>query len=410
MRSASGWSWGTLLLRIAVATTLLVGDVDVEARVGVLGIAGPVDHLVLGVSTSLKFREMHSRWLIAILQLVQVRLNMSWSWSFLQGLLGFNLSWCLPVDVLSALFRFLLRMVELTCNWLRMNFLWCPLSQDVLELVLAVILFFASVIDCDANLVLILKLTVMDFASHFVHVWLRHGHVRTSRIVIPGSRLSRRWHAFLMDIVGWVLRLMRNKSEVCCRLTLACHGRHGDLKLLLLKRHGVLHLHDHIHELLLSFLCLLRLAALRVDGDCLFWRFYSITLADWGQVFGVAWSFLLWIARVLSFTSACVSRYWLILLFRSCIVLQKCKLRVVVSSSFGVVDVLNFDDCALTAVSHVDWHLSEREDVLAEVALGEWVAALNGFVADLILFIDAQATPFTHDAHEVTVIQLVCSQ
>ena len=66
-----------------------------------------------------------------------------------------------------ALLRSLLR--QLGGNWLRMNFLLCSLSQDVLELMLTIV-FFTAIIDSDAYLVLVLKLTVLNVTSHTLHI------------------------------------------------------------------------------------------------------------------------------------------------------------------------------------------------------------------------------------------------
>lgn len=52
-------------------------------------------------------------------------------------------------------------------------------------------------------------------------------------------------------------------------------------------------------------------------------------------------------------------------------------------------------------------HLSQAENVVAEVTLGERVAAIERFMLDLLLFVDSEPASFANDSHEVAVVELV---
>jgi len=75
-----------------------------------------------------------------------------------------------------------------------------------------------------------------------------------------------------------------------------------------------------------------------------------------------------------------------------------------------ILDILDFDHSAFAAVTHMWPHLSQAEDLLAEVAFGKRVAAVNSFVLDLLLLVDSQAASFTDHAHKVAFIELMCSK
>ena len=114
-------------------------------------------------------------------------------------------------DILLTLVRSF--MGKLTCDWLWMNFFLGLLSQDVLELMLA-IFFFTAIINSNTNFVLVLKLTVLDIASDLPHVWLSHHNSRVvvCIVVVPRCWLGCWRNSLSLSLVVGILRLMSNES------------------------------------------------------------------------------------------------------------------------------------------------------------------------------------------------------
>lgn len=66
--------------------------------------------------------------------------------------------------------------------------------------------------------------------------------------------------------------------------------------------------------------------------------------------------------------------------------------------SFTRVIVLHLDDRPLTASVDVAAHLLKREDLLAEVTLGEWIRTVDRLMSDELLLEDAFPTTLAHNA------------